>query len=126
MNDCLQGLTVPSQRASELFSYACSGFSSDRGQVPQYLLMQARRPVTHRHQQADDLSKIRIRLADDNQELPMTVKQLLEATYDVVGSSLDGQSLIDPPTHLRPDIIITDVSMHVLGGMKAAHRLNEL
>ncbi len=55
----------------------------------------------------------------------MTVKGLLSATCEVVGSVLDGQSLFDAARQLKPDLIVTDISMPILNGIEASRRLNE-
>ena len=48
---------------------------------------------------------------------------LREADFDVVGAVRDGQRLIDAATRLRPDVIITDLSMPGLTGLEVLARL---
>lgn len=50
-------------------------------------------------------------------------KILKEADFDVVGAVRDGQQLLDAATRLRPDVIITDLSMPGLSGLDALARL---
>ena len=50
-------------------------------------------------------------------------KILKEADFDVVGAVRDGQQLLDAATELRPDVIITDLSMPGLSGLDALARL---
>ena len=48
---------------------------------------------------------------------------LREAGFEVVGAVRDGQQLIDAATRLRPDVIITDLSMPGLTGLDVLARL---
>jgi DNA-binding NarL/FixJ family response regulator len=53
------------------------------------------------------------------------VEGLLAPTCEVVGSVPDGQSLFDAARHLKPDVIVTDISMPILNGLEASKRLSE-
>jgi DNA-binding NarL/FixJ family response regulator len=53
------------------------------------------------------------------------VETLLVSSCEVVGSVPDGQSLFDAARHLKPDVIVTDISMPVLSGIEASKRLSE-
>jgi DNA-binding NarL/FixJ family response regulator len=68
-------------------------------------------------------------LADDHAIVTDGLARILkEAQFDVVGAVRDGQQLLDAATRLRPDVIITDLSMpgltglDVLARLKTAHR----
>jgi DNA-binding NarL/FixJ family response regulator len=71
------------------------------------------------------LGKIRILLADDHRQFRLIVESLLATTCEIVGSVPDGQSLFDAARHLKPDVIVTDISMPVLNGIEAGKQLNE-
>jgi DNA-binding NarL/FixJ family response regulator len=71
------------------------------------------------------LGKIRILLADDHRQFRMIVERLLASTCEVVGSVSDGQSLFDAATQLKPDVIVTDISMPILNGIEASKQLSE-
>jgi len=71
------------------------------------------------------LSKIRVLLADDHPRLPDTVEHFLEPEFEVVGKVVDGQALFDEAMKLKPDVVVTDISMPVLNGIEAAGRLRE-
>jgi DNA-binding NarL/FixJ family response regulator len=71
------------------------------------------------------LCKIRILLADDHRQFRMIVESLLLSTCEVVGSVADGQSLFDAAKQLKPDVIVTDISMPILNGIEASKQLNE-
>jgi DNA-binding NarL/FixJ family response regulator len=68
---------------------------------------------------------MRILLADDHRILLELVRSLLEPTFEIVGRVEDGESLIEAAGQLRPDVIITDISMPKLNGIEAAYRLKE-
>jgi DNA-binding NarL/FixJ family response regulator len=53
------------------------------------------------------------------------VERLLLSVYDVVGSVPDGQSLINAAWLLKPDVILTDISMPILSGIDASQQLSD-
>ncbi len=55
----------------------------------------------------------------------MMVKTLLSSTCEIVGSASDGQSLFGAAGELKPDLIVTDISMPILNGIEASRQLNE-
>jgi len=71
------------------------------------------------------LNKQTILLADDHPSLPKIVAGLLEAAFEVVGQVGDGQALIEAAGELKPDVIITDISMPVRSGLEAANILKQ-
>ena len=72
------------------------------------------------------LKKATILLADDHPHFPELIKTLLEPTFEVIGSVCNGQSLIEASLKMKPDLIITDISMPVLNGIEAVVRLRRL
>ncbi len=63
-------------------------------------------------------------LADDHTIVTDGLSRLLrEADFEVVGAVHDGQHLIDAAIRLRPDVIITDLSMPGLSGLDVLARL---
>ncbi|MBK8464771.1 MAG: response regulator transcription factor [Chloracidobacterium sp.] len=68
---------------------------------------------------------IRILLAEDHQTVREGVKLLVNAQPDmeVVGEAGDGEIAIKEAERLAPDIIVMDVSMPTLNGLKATKRL---
>jgi DNA-binding NarL/FixJ family response regulator len=71
------------------------------------------------------VARARILLADDHEALLDKVGQVLDREFDVVGKVRDGQALLDAAERLKPDLLIVDISMPVMGGIEAAHRLME-
>jgi DNA-binding NarL/FixJ family response regulator len=70
--------------------------------------------------------KPRVLLADDHPSFPEMETLLLEPEFEVVGKVGNGQALIEEAMRLKPDIIITDISMPVLDGIEAVDRLKKL
>jgi DNA-binding NarL/FixJ family response regulator len=67
---------------------------------------------------------VTILLADDHAVVRDGLISLLrEHHFDVVGAVGDGQALLDAAKKLRPDVIITDVTMPKLSGVEALARL---
>jgi DNA-binding NarL/FixJ family response regulator len=71
------------------------------------------------------LEKLRILLADDHRAFLNMVERLLIPVYEVVGSVPDGQSLINAAWLLKPDVILTDISMPILSGIDASQQLSD-
>ena len=63
-------------------------------------------------------------LADDHAIVQEGLARLLEDNdFDVVGAVGDGELLIDAAKRLRPDVIVTDLSMPGLSGLDVLARL---
>jgi DNA-binding NarL/FixJ family response regulator len=70
------------------------------------------------------MSRTTVLLADDHAIVTDGLAKILrEAHFEVVGAVRDGQQLVDAATRLRPDVIITDLSMPGLSGLEALARL---
>lgn len=77
-------------------------------------------PVTPR---VHHLSKIRVLVADDHEQMLEYVRQFLSANCEVVGAVSDGQAAVEAAARLLPDVIVLDVSMPVVDGIDAARRI---
>ena len=71
------------------------------------------------------MDKLRVLLADDHQPFLNMVVELLVSVYEVVGRVPDGQSLIHAACLLKPDVILTDISMPILSGIDASQQLSD-
>lgn len=71
------------------------------------------------------MRKIRVLLADDHPGILGAVRGLLKADMDVVACVDNGESLFEAGVRLRPDVIVTDISMPKLSGIEAVNRLRE-
>jgi DNA-binding NarL/FixJ family response regulator len=71
------------------------------------------------------LIRPRVLLADDHPALLEATTALLKRQFDVVGTATDGATLVSEALRLCPDVIVADITMPVLSGIDAAHRLHE-
>jgi DNA-binding NarL/FixJ family response regulator len=65
----------------------------------------------------------RILLADDHPEVLNGLRSLLDELGEVVGIVEDGQALVEVVQLLKPDIIISDISMPRMNGLEATRAL---
>ena len=72
--------------------------------------------------------RIRIIVAEDHLTVREGIKLLLKAQPDmeVIGEAGDGEAAIALTTELQPDMVIMDVSMPVMNGLKATKKLRSL
>jgi DNA-binding NarL/FixJ family response regulator len=71
------------------------------------------------------MSKLRILLAEDHETVREGLKLIVNAQSDmeVVGEAGDGRAAVQRAQELLPDIIVMDVSMPQLNGLKATEKL---
>ena len=67
----------------------------------------------------------RIFLADDHLEFLQAEIALLRPHFELVGTASDGVSLISEAERLNPDVVVVDITMPVMNGIDAVHRLVE-
>jgi DNA-binding NarL/FixJ family response regulator len=70
------------------------------------------------------MKKKRVLLADDHPYFAELVEALLGPAFEVVGKVSDGRALFDAAISLKPDLILTDISMPVLNGIEAVDELH--
>ena len=78
-----------------------------------------------RSQLMGQMDKVRILLADDHPHFPELVESLLGVTFEVVGIVGDGRALVDAGLKLKPDVILTDISMPIVNGIEAVEELRK-
>jgi DNA-binding NarL/FixJ family response regulator len=71
------------------------------------------------------MTRPRLLLADDHEDLLHEVTALLQGEFEVVGVARDGVSLMDIAAHLNPDVVVTDFRMPGLSGIDAGGTLLE-
>ena len=73
------------------------------------------------------MSKLRILLADDHETVREGLKTILNAQTDmeVIGEAPDGRSAVERTSLLHPDIVIVDVSMPGMNGLRATQAIKE-
>jgi len=68
--------------------------------------------------------RTKVLLADDHAMVVEGLVTLLkDHHFDVAGTVADGSELIDAVLKLKPDLIVADIAMPVLGGLEALRRL---
>ena len=71
------------------------------------------------------MSKLRVLIADDHKVIRNGLKRVINAEPDmeVVGEADDGQEAWQKGSELQPDVVIMDISMPKLDGIKATEKL---
>jgi two-component system response regulator NreC len=74
------------------------------------------------------MDKLRILLAEDHQTVREGIKLLVNAQPDmeVICEVGDGEQAIKEATRLQPDLLVMDISMPTMNGLKATKKLREL
>jgi DNA-binding NarL/FixJ family response regulator len=62
-------------------------------------------------------------MADPHALLLDGLRRLVETEYRVVGSVEDGELLVAEASRLRPDVVVSEVRLPVVGGLEAARRI---
>ena len=88
--------------------------------------MNAMTSIWLRIHRVGQVMRARILLADDHLRFSEMEARLLEPEFEVVGKVGNGQALIEEAIRLKPDLIITDISMPILNGIEAVDRLKGL
>ena len=69
--------------------------------------------------------KIRVILADDHSILTEGLASLLRDDVDLIGVAKNGRELVEMAERLKPDVIVSDVSMPILNGLDALRILRK-
>lgn len=69
--------------------------------------------------------KPRIFLADDHQAILDRASQLLDGKYDLVGEAHNGREALEQIEATHPDVLVVDIGMPVLDGIRVAQKLYE-
>ncbi|MHC4574018.1 MAG: response regulator [Planctomycetota bacterium] len=71
------------------------------------------------------MSKATVLLADDHRIVLEGLKSFLEDEFEIVGSAEDGRELMEKMQHLRPDVIVVDITMPSLNGIDAVRQIKK-
>ena len=69
------------------------------------------------------MPRTRVLLADDHAVVAQALEALLKDSFDLVGVVYDGRALVEAAERLRPDVVVTDVSMPLLNGLDAIRQI---
>jgi DNA-binding NarL/FixJ family response regulator len=69
---------------------------------------------------------IRVLLADDHTMVAEGLGILLKGTCDLVGVVHDGRALLKGVEELRPDVVVSDISMPMLNGVDAVRQIKNI
>ena len=72
------------------------------------------------------MARKRILLADDHVEMLEEIRALLTNDYEIVGAVENGEKLVKAAQELKPDVIVSDISMPVMTGFEAAAKIRGL
>lgn len=67
----------------------------------------------------------RVLIADDHPLMLGGLRKLLEPDFEVVAAVRDGRELLEAAERLRPDLVVTDISMPLVDGLEATRRLQK-
>jgi DNA-binding NarL/FixJ family response regulator len=69
--------------------------------------------------------KTTVLLADDHPPLLEAAAAILKPHFDIVGTASDGAMLVSEALRLRPEVIVTDITMPGLNGLDAVSKLRD-
>lgn len=72
------------------------------------------------------METVRVLLADDHPHFSDMLESLLSPGFEIVGRVGDGRALVEAALRLKPDLILTDISMPVLNGIDAVEELRKM
>jgi DNA-binding NarL/FixJ family response regulator len=71
------------------------------------------------------MNRPRILLADDHALMLENISSILAPHYEIVETVADGLALVEAALRLKPDLIVTDISMPLLSGLQAAVQIKK-
>jgi DNA-binding NarL/FixJ family response regulator len=71
------------------------------------------------------MKRPRILLADDHALMLESISAILAPHYEIVGTVADGVALVEMALRLKPDVIVSDISMPLLSGFQAAVQIKK-
>jgi DNA-binding NarL/FixJ family response regulator len=69
------------------------------------------------------MKNVRILLADDYAPMLERIRAVLAPHYEIAGTVADGSALVEAALRLKPDLIVSDITMPHLNGIDAASRI---
>ncbi len=68
---------------------------------------------------------LRLLIVDDDAAIRDMIRQSVDHSCEIVGEAENGLEAVNAAEQLRPDIVLLDISMPVMGGFAAARQLKE-
>ncbi len=62
-------------------------------------------------------------LADDHPDFLNLEVAFLEPHFELIGTASDGASLVSEVLRLNPDVVVVDITMPIMSGIDAVHKL---
>ena len=69
------------------------------------------------------MNRPRIVLAEDHPNVAEQLRRLLDSAFDVVAVVGHGEALVKAAVRMTPDVVVTDISMPGMDGLKAAQEI---
>ena len=70
--------------------------------------------------------KLRILIAEDSEVMARALSRLLHSRFDVVGICRNGKEALQSVQDLQPDVVVLDILMPIMDGIKVARSLGTL
>jgi len=64
----------------------------------------------------------KVLLADDHKIVAQGLELLLKDSFNLLGTVSDGRALLEEAIRLKPDVVVTDISMPLLNGLDAVRQ----
>ena len=74
---------------------------------------------------AVSVNKVRVLLADDHEGILAKIRTVLDGEFDIVGVVNNGLAAVAEVQRLDPDVLVIDISMPVLDGLRAVSLLGD-
>lgn len=71
------------------------------------------------------MALVTVLLADDHTIFVEGLRALLKDRFDLVGVVHDGRALLESVASLRPEVVVTDISMPMLNGLDAVRQIKK-
>jgi DNA-binding NarL/FixJ family response regulator len=69
--------------------------------------------------------RLRVLIVDDYPGIVKAVSRQLADDYDVVGSATEGSGLLEAVRKLRPDVVVLDVNLADVDGLKVCRQITQ-